>query len=136
MRSRGSVSEPLAVLELFEGLPAKRLRRISHLSTPIACPAGATLAEEGTKGREFFMLLAGEVEVIQGHRLVATRGPGSHLGEIALLEHRPRTATLIAKTPVKIAVTSTGEFRTMLELVPEIAPRLHASTTQRLTQLR
>jgi len=136
MKSRGSVPEPLATLQMFEGLPAKRLRSVSHLSTPVERPAGTTLAEEGTTGREFFMLLAGEVEVIQGHRLVATRGPGSHLGEIALLEHRPRTATLIAKTPVTIAVASTGEFTTMLQLVPEIAQRLHASTTQRLTQLR
>jgi CRP-like cAMP-binding protein len=136
MKSRGSVPEPLATLQLFKGLPAKQLRSVAHLSTPVERPAGTTLAEEGTTGREFFMLLAGEVEVIHGHRLVATRGPGSHLGEIALLEHRPRTATLIAKTPVTIAVASTGEFKTMIHLVPEIAQRLHASTTQRLTQLR
>ena len=136
MRNRGSVDERLAALQLFEGLSARQARSVAQLSTPVECPAGTTLAEEGTTGREFFMLLAGEVEVVQGHRLVATRGPGSHLGEIALLEHRPRTATLIAKTPVTIAVASTGEFTTMLELVPEIAQRLHASAIQRLTQLR
>ena len=43
------------------------------------------------------MIFAGEVEVVHGNRLIATRGPGSHLGEIALLERCPRTATLVAK---------------------------------------
>jgi CRP/FNR family transcriptional regulator, cyclic AMP receptor protein len=136
MRSRGSVNGHLAALQLFEGLPPQQLRSVSQLSTPVERPAGTTLAREGTMGREFFMVLAGEVEVTQGHRLVATRGPGSHLGEIALLEHCPRTATLVAKTPVTVAVANTGEFTTMLQLVPEIAQRLRASTTERLTELR
>ena len=48
------------------------------------------------------MVLAGEVEVSRGNRLIATRGPGSHLGEIALIERCPRTATLVAKTSVSV----------------------------------
>jgi CRP-like cAMP-binding protein len=135
MRSRGSVGERLAALQLFEGLPARQVRSVTQLSTAIECPAGTILAREGRTGREFFMLLAGEVEVIHGNRLVATRGPGSHLGEIALLERCPRTATLVAKTPVSVAVATSGEFTSMLQLVPEIAERLDASMVERLTQL-
>ena len=135
MRFRGSVAEGLSAVQLLEGLPAKQLRVVSQLSTPLELPAGTALAEEGTTGREFFMVVAGEVEVSRGHRLVATRGPGSHLGEIALLERCPRTATLIAKTPVSVAVASLGEFASMLQLVPAIAVRLDASTTQRLAEL-
>jgi CRP-like cAMP-binding protein len=135
MQFRGSVGACLPALQLFEGLPTKQLRVVSQLSTPLELPAGTALAQEGTPGREFFMVLAGEVEVSRKHRLVATRGPGSHLGEIALLERCPRTATLVAKTPVSVAVASQGEFASMLQLVPEIAERLDASTTQRLAEL-
>ena len=135
MTFRGSVSESFATVQLFEGLPTKQLRLVSQLSTPLELPAGTALAEEGTTGREFFMVFAGEVEVSRGHRLVATRGAGSHLGEIALLERCPRTATLVAKTPVSVAVASRGEFATLLHLVPAIGERLDASTTQRLAEL-
>jgi CRP-like cAMP-binding protein len=82
------------------------------------------------------MLFAGEVEAIHGNRLIATRGPGSHLGEIALLERCPRAATLIAKTPVSVAVAASGELTSMLALVPETAERLDASMVVRRTQLR
>ena len=135
MRIRTPVDDYLGEMPLFEGLPTKKLRVVSQLSTSIELPAGTALAQEGTTGREFFMLLDGEVEVIRADRLVATRGPGSHLGEIALLERRPRTATLVAKTPLLIAVASRGEFTSLLQLVPEISERLHASMHQRLAEL-
>jgi CRP-like cAMP-binding protein len=135
MKFRGSFGEGLSAVRLLEGLPAKQLRVVSQLSTPLELRAGTALAKEGTTGREFFMVFEGEVEVSQGQRLVATRGPGSHLGEIALLEGCPRTATLVAKTPVSIAVASRGELASMLRLVPAIAERLDASTTRRLAEL-
>jgi len=135
MTSRGSVSPSFSTVQLFEGLPTKQLRLVSQLSTQLELPAGTTLAHEGTPGLEFFMVLAGEDEVSRGQRLVATRGPGSHLGEIALLERCLRTATLIAKTPVSVAVASRSEFTGMLQLIPEIAERLDASTTHRLAEL-
>jgi CRP-like cAMP-binding protein len=135
MRIRTPVDEYLGEMPLFEGLPTKKLRVVSQLSTSIELPAGTALAREGTTGREFFMLFDGEVEVIRADRLVATRGPGSHLGEIALLERRPRTATLVAKTQLLIAVASRGEFTSLLQLVPEISERLQASMNQRLAEL-
>ena len=135
MRMRIPVDRYLRDMPLFEGLSAKKLRVASQLSTSIALPAGTALTQEGTTGREFFMLFDGEVEVIRADRLVATRGPGSHLGEIALLERRPRTATVVAKTPVLVAVTSQGEFASLLQQVPKISERLNASTTRRLAEL-
>ncbi len=135
MRFRRVISDDLSALPLFDGLPASDLRVLSSLSTPLELPAATTLAREGTSGAEFLMVLAGEVEVSRGSTLIATRGPGSHLGEIALLERCPRTATLVAKTPVSVAVANRGEFTTMLRLMPEIAERLDASTTQRLAEL-
>lgn len=96
MRSRGSVGERLAALQLFEVLPRRQVRNIAPRSTGTECPTETPFgAAEGMSVREFFMIFAGEVEVIHGNRLIATRGPGSHFGEIALLEHeRLRQVTL------------------------------------------
>ncbi len=90
----------LTRVPLFADLSRKQLRLAAQLSTPLDLPAGHVLARQGSVGAEFFIVLEGRVEVVRSGDLVATRGPGSPLGEIALLGARPRTATLIAQTPV------------------------------------
>jgi CRP-like cAMP-binding protein len=124
--------QELTRVPLFDGLSKKQLRLVSRLSTALHLPAGQVLAHEGTVGSEFFIVLEGNVEVVQSGDLVATRGPGSPLGEIALLGERSRTATLIAQTPVHARVASRQEFAGLIAEVPEISQRLHAIMTERL----
>ncbi len=135
MKARTRVNEHLARVDLFDGLNQRDLQVVAQLSTTLNLPAGTALAQQGTPGREFFVLLAGDVEVIDGDRLVATRGAGSHLGEIALLERRPRTATLVAKTPVTVAVADRREFASMIQQLPQVRRKLDASKTARLAEL-
>jgi hypothetical protein len=104
MDRRAGIDEQLAAVPLFAGLSKKQLRRISSLITRIDLPAGQVLTLEGQSGSEFFVVLEGEVEVRQGDRVIATRRPGEYVGEIALLDRRPRTATVVATTPVSVEV--------------------------------
>jgi CRP-like cAMP-binding protein len=67
--------------------------------------------------------------------VVAERGPGSYIGEIALLDHRPRTATVVAKTTVKIEVIGQREFAGLLAEVPELSQQLLAAMARRLEAL-
>ncbi len=92
--------DELTQVPLFADLSRKQLGLASRLSTPLDLPSGHVLARQGSVGAEFFIVLQGHVDVVQSGDLVATRGPGSPLGEIALLDARLRTATLIAQTPV------------------------------------
>ena len=126
------IDHELARVPLFADLSKKQLSLASRLSTPLDLPAGHLLARQGSVGAEFFIVLHGHVEVVRGGDLVATRGPGSPLGEIALLGARPRTATLIAQTPVHARVASQREFAGLLAEVPEISRRLHAIMVERL----
>ncbi len=80
-------------------------------------------------------MLEGEIEVRQGDRVVAERGAGSYIGEIALLDHRPRTATVVAKTPVSIEVIGQREFAGLLAEVPELSQQLLATVARRLSDL-
>jgi CRP/FNR family transcriptional regulator, cyclic AMP receptor protein len=122
----------LTQVPLFAELSRKQLRWASRLTTPLDLPAGQVLARQGSVGAEFFVVLEGVVEVVRSGDLVATRGPGSPLGEIALLGARPRTATLIAQTQVHARVASQREFSGLLAEVPEISQRLHAIMIERL----
>jgi len=129
------IDEKLAAVPLFEGLSKKQLRRISSLMTRIDRPAGQVLTTEGQQGYEFFIVLEGEVEVRQGDRVIATRRPGDYVGEIALLDRRPRTATVVATTPVSVEVLSRSEFVSLLAEVPELSAQVMATMAQRLVDL-
>ena len=129
------IDEQLAAVPLFEGLSKKQLRRISSLMTRIDRPAGEVLTTEGQQGYEFFIVLEGEVEVRQGDRVIATRRPGDYVGEIALLDRRPRTATVVATTPVSVEVLSRSEFVSLLAEVPELSAQVMATMAQRLVDL-
>jgi CRP-like cAMP-binding protein len=132
MRRFPATDAELEQLPLLAGLSRRQLGWASRLTTPIELPAGQVLAQEGERGTEFFIVVRGEVEVVQDGRLVATRGPGSPLGEIALLAGRRRTATLIAQTPVSARVSSRREFSGLLAEVPAVSHRLHATMAERL----
>ena len=121
----------LAAVPVLEGLSAKQLRLVAQLTTPVPVPAATTLAEEGAPGLEFFFVVDGEVEVIQGTAIVARRGRGAHVGEASLLTNRPRNATLVTATPAEVRVASAQEFRSLLRAIPQFEERLLASMAER-----
>ncbi len=133
--AHGKTEEWLQEVPLFRGLSKKQLRLVSSLATRLDEPAGAVLTTEGRQGSEFIIVLEGEIEVRQGDRVVATRGPGSYVGEIALLDNRPRTATVVAKTPVVIEVIGRREFHGLLAETPELSKEIMATVAQRLAEL-
>ena len=135
MERHESIDSQLGAVPLFRGLAKKQLRRISSLMTRVDRPAGQVLTSEGQSGHEFFIVLEGEVEVRQGDRVIATRGPGDYLGEIALLDDRPRTATVVATTPVSVEVLSRREFMSLLAEAPELSEQIMATVAQRLADL-
>ena len=135
MADRLSVEDLLARVPLFRDCETPQLRQIEHLMTTITAPAGRVLTTEGEPGREFIIVLEGEVEVRHGDHVIATRGPGEFFGEIALLDDRPRTATVVAKTPVTMEVLNRAEFGSLLAEFPDLAAQIMATMAQRLAEL-
>ena len=129
------IEEQLARVPLFEGLSKKELRLVAQLSTYLEEPEGTVLTREGQTGHEFIIVLDGEVEVRRGTEVIATRGPGTYVGEIALLDHRPRTATVVAKSPVKLEVIGQREFAGLMAEVPAISQKLLPVMARRLADL-
>jgi CRP/FNR family transcriptional regulator, cyclic AMP receptor protein len=130
-----TTDELLAQVPLFKDLSKKHLQKVSSLATRIDGEPGKVLTTEGEIGREFIIVLEGEVEVRRGDEVLATRGAGDYIGEIALIDHRPRTATVVAKTPVTLEVIDTRAFNTLLGDEPEIAEKIQATAKERLAEL-
>jgi CRP/FNR family cyclic AMP-dependent transcriptional regulator len=131
----GNTEDWLQKVPLFRGLSKKQLRDISGLATRLNEPAGTVLTKEGSVGHEFIIVIEGEIEVRKGDQVIATRGPGDYVGEIALMDHRPRTATVVAKTPVVIEVIGQREFRTLLAEAPGLSSDIMSTMAQRLAEL-
>ena len=129
------LEERLAQVPLFANLPPAQRLVIAELATHLEAPAGQELTREGEEGREFIILLDGEVEVRRGGQLIATLGPGSHFGEIALIAHAPRTATVTAKTPVTAEAIGRSGFALALAEVPGLSEELLAAMAERLADL-
>ncbi len=107
-------------LPLFELCSRRDLRRIAALADERDVPAGTELIREGEPGNEFYVVVEGDVEVRRSGRRVARLGAGSFVGEIALLSRSPRTATVVATTPLHVLAISGREFVALLDSLPEL----------------
>ena len=104
----------LRAVRLFEPLPLDALERLAAAMTPVRFEPGAMLMCEGEPGDRYIVLTDGQVDVVRGGRTVAVSGPGEGVGEIALLRAIPRTATVVATTPVEGFAIDCSVFRAVI----------------------
>lgn len=117
---------------LFEGLSRKQLVQLARLTDDIDVPAGTVLCEQGRRGQEFFVIIEGEATVTRGGKAVATIGSGDFFGEIALLEHVVRTATVTAATPLRFFVVSDRAFQAVLDTDPTVERKVLRALARRV----
>lgn len=120
----------LRKLPLLAGLSDPELRRVDALACEIEVPAGTVLMKQGHVGREVFIVATGIADVEIDGRTVARVGPGEPLGEMALLEGTPRSATVTALTPMHVLVLDPGRFAELLGN-PRIDQSIHEVQTRR-----
>jgi CRP/FNR family cyclic AMP-dependent transcriptional regulator len=98
--------------------------------------AGTVLFEEGQPGDYMYVVQSGEVEIRrvvgETERVLAILSPGEFLGEMAILNGRPRSATAVVRTPARLLVIEGKTFEAMLRARPEIALRIIKALALRL----
>jgi CRP-like cAMP-binding protein len=124
--------ELLKRVPLFEECSRKDLNEIAGIADEIDLREGKELTTEGRPGREFFVLIEGSADVKKGRRRVNQLGPGDFFGEIALVTDRPRTATVVATSPVRTLVITDRSFRRLLEHQPRIQSKVMSALAARL----
>jgi CRP-like cAMP-binding protein len=120
---------------LFAGLSKKELGQIARGTDEFDLQPGHVLCREGGLAREFFVIVDGTIEVTQGGKPVALRGGGEFVGEIGLITHSKRTATVTAVTPVRCFVLTSGEFRRVLDDNPGIQQKVMQALAERVADL-
>jgi len=124
----------LADLPLFGGLSRKERKRIAGWTDDVDLPEGYHLLNEGAFPYEFYVILDGEVAVTHGGEQLATLGRGAIVGEIAILEHERRTATVVAATPCRVAVMTKAAFDEMRREMPAVADSIERTARGRLSR--
>ena len=110
----------------------ERSQNIAQIADEVDFREGRVLIEEGERGREFFVIVSGEVEVRRKGRKVATLGPGSFVGEMALLSKAPRTATVAAVTDLDVLVIADRAFLALLDRMPDLWLKVARALAERV----
>ena len=114
------------------GCNKKQLGEIAAIADEIELLGWSDLIRQGERGREFFVLLDGDVEVIKDGKPIEERGPGDFFGEIALVSNVPRTATVTTTTPVRMLVVTDRDFKHLLETSPDLQLKVLGVLASRL----
>jgi CRP/FNR family transcriptional regulator, cyclic AMP receptor protein len=130
--SRQGKTDLLRRLPLFSECSKRELEAVAAATDELRLPAGRVLMSEGEEGRELVVLIDGEVTVERGGEQIAVRGPGDFLGELALITHRPRTATVTAATDTRVLVMAGRDFDRVVREVPTIALKVLKAVGERL----
>jgi|GEM_PF-909309 len=124
----------LSEIWLFASCSARDLRHIRQSLDEVTVAPGRVLIQEGSAGREFFLIVEGQATVRRKERKVATLGPGNYFGELALLDRLPRSASVIADTAMTLLVLEQRSFIGILDSVPSLARKLLSAMAVRLRE--
>jgi len=116
---------------LFADLDDRSIQAVAVLAREETHKATEILMLEGEQGDAFFVIVEGTVRIERGERPIRSMGPGGFLGEIALFERRPRTATATCVTDVSLLVLHQHEFDRLLDSMPAVYRRIRAAIDRR-----
>ena len=132
--------EALRRVPLFVSLPESELRELARGLLPIEMEQGSLMFREGDRGDEWYIVVEGLVEIIKSlgtpdERLLGVRKPGEVIGEMSLFsEDHQRTASVRAKTPLKLLVMKRDDLERLLRKQPDLAFNLLATLSRRLEE--
>lgn len=127
--------ELIRKVPLFAHCSKRELAQVAAIADEIDLPAGKELIREGDRGREFFVVLEGTVEVRRGGNKLTALKTGDFVGEIALVSRIPRTATVTTTSPVRALVITDRSFRSLLDKAPKIQMKVLEALGARLAEI-
>jgi porphyrinogen peroxidase len=117
---------------LFQGLDAAHLQRLAELAVDVRADDGTVLMHQGERGDEFLVVISGNVMVEREGQRLARLGPGDFLGEVALIDGRPRSATATADGSVHLLVLDHRRFDALMDEFPGIGREIARTLVERI----
>jgi CRP-like cAMP-binding protein len=125
----------LGDIELFKHCTPKELARLSTITDEAVLETGQVLCRQGEVATAAYVIDDGEANVRVGTQVIGAVGPGESVGEMGLLDYRPRSASVVASSPMKVYVIDARRFESVLEDTPTLARSLLRELTGRIRGL-
>ena len=135
-RRRSQKIDVLQTVPLFRTLSKHDLDHIATIADEVESSPGEVLMRQGEAGREFMLIVSGCVRVERNGEVIARRGAGEFLGEMALLDGQGRTATVITEEPSHLLVIHWSRFWPLMESVPELQRKILVGLAGRMRELQ
>ena len=134
MFGRNNKIEPewLAGVSFFKDFNAGELDDIASLGEREDVPAGTEFIDQGRVGDKCFVIVNGTANVFMRGEYVASVSEGSMVGEMALVDHGPRNATVVAETDMSLVAYDTKDFQRLLERSPSAYEAIMVTLQDRL----
>lgn len=124
----------LANVDFFDGFAKPEIEEVAALGERIDVEAGTELIDQGRVGDVCYVVVDGRAAVHIRGEFVTSVGPGTMVGEMALVEHRPRNATVTAETDMSLVSFGTEAFRKLLSKSPTAFDRVTNMLNDRLRE--
>lgn len=125
--AKAKLDAVIASVPIFESLSKRHLKKVAGLTSTVEFGAGDTVIQEGEPGDSFFVAVSGQAKVISGGKTIHRLIPGDHFGEISLLDGRPRSASVVAETPMSLLMVPRPAFLRLVKNDADLARALLAS---------
>lgn len=124
----------LGEVSFFADFEESDLQTVAKLGRRADVAAGTAFLEQGRYGLACYVVAGGHADVYIGSDWVATIGPGAVVGEMALIEHRPRNATVVASEDMLLVEFGIEEFKKFLSTHPSVESQVLATLNRRIRE--
>ena len=124
--------EKLEKLNRLEDLSSKELKTVVSKGSHVRLPANWSLIWEKTPADKAYLIVEGEVSVRKGKEEIARLGPGDVIGEMAIVGHKLRSASVVSLTPLEVIHFTKEALKELLDEVPAFGSALRGTTSDRL----
>ncbi len=114
----------LKKVPLFSSLSQRHLREISKHADQVQVVTGRALAQQGEKGWEFIFIVDGKARVEKNGKVIRRLSGGDFFGEVALIDGRPRTASVTAETDMTVLIVHKTSFNHLLDTIPGLQKKI------------
>jgi CRP/FNR family cyclic AMP-dependent transcriptional regulator len=122
----------LRLVPLFAGMSDRSFEAIAGVASGVRFSAGDEMLRQGDPGTAFYIIVGGRARVDRDGATLRELGPGDFLGEIALVDGSPRTATVTALDPIDALTVKRADFLDLLERLPVFRLEILNALTQRI----
>jgi CRP/FNR family transcriptional regulator, cyclic AMP receptor protein len=129
---RSAKTDLIRTIPLFAECTGAELARVASLAEEAEFGEGRRITRQSGSGHELVVLVEGTADVRQGDEVVNRVGAGEFVGEIALVTGQPRTATVVATSPVRALVIEGDVFSRFLGEAPELRAKIERAAWDHL----